>query len=71
MSLCSTNIDQLSETFRVTPSFRDRLQFSKSMIDPAAMDEELQYQEELHETIVPEPKNHKWGWWALVAPFIL
>jgi hypothetical protein len=69
MSICSPNITELSETFRVTPSFRDRLQFSASMIDPTAMDEELQDMEtELPEAAV---KHHNWGWWSLVAPFIL
>jgi hypothetical protein len=60
------------------PSFRDNLKFSASMIDPNAMNTELENLQEDGGYTMPDDntpaaikKAGKWGWWALVAPFIL
>lgn len=74
MSVCGLDLAQTAEDFRVMPSYRDGLKFSASMIDPNAMDSELtnwSYSSAVLPTSTPPILHHKWGWWSLVAPFIL
>jgi hypothetical protein len=75
MNQCSIDRAKQAEEFRVTPSFRDNLSFSASMIDPNAMDQEITgsggYSSAPLDSTAPTVVHHKWGWWSLVAPFIL
>lgn len=79
MSVCDTSSEVMADRFRVMPSFRDRLQFSDTMIDPNAMDSQLRSLDNNSsfldlpdgETPVSVKKRSNWGWWSLVAPFVL
>ena len=69
---CGVDRQKESDFFNVNPSFRDSLSFSSSMISPNAMHDELTAldgTEEPDNTAIK--KAGKWGWWGLVAPFIL
>lgn len=68
MASCPTSFDAQAEQFRVTGSFRDNLKFNAYMISAPAMDEVLR---SVEETPQPAKKHGNWGWWSLVAPFIL